>query len=426
MPTSFHTSEYTQVKLHLPTSVLWIITVTGLLSGWWQLRSLVHEWDLHIDMEVYRAGANAFLDNESLYSRPFPVAGIQLPFIYPPFGAFLLTPFHYLSEDLAATSMIVLSGLLTLMCILFVARALVPLGRHLEAFAIAALVWPFALLSEPQTLNASFGQINVVVMALCVLDLVPRRRFLPQGTFIGLAAAIKLTPLVMCLFFLLNRKYRAIFVAAASMLLATGLTACFRLQDTIRYYTDVVFKMNSTKDAGVSTAYISNQSIKGMVTRWLSSPSDAVTHQGLIDAIWFVLSLVTIAGCAVLMAMMLRRQMVVDAALVNALLMLLISPISWSHHWVWLPLVALVLIFRWLSTDGYPVLIGLSASLVSLFCLQIKPLWFYGDLGDESFTMTFFQKLVLSGYTWMAFAVLIAMYFALRKTPVHGEVAPGH
>lgn len=395
----------------------WTLTAIGLISGWWQLRTLLNEWELHIDMEVYRAGARAFVQNQGLYTQPFEVAGLKLPFIYPPFGALLLSPFVYMSDELAASAMILMSGLLTFLCCLLCARALVPAGKNLEALTIAALTWPFALLSEPHTLNASFGQINVVIMALCVLDMAPRRRFLPRGTYIGIAAAIKLTPLVMCLLFLLNKEYRAIIVTALSALSVTALTACYRLSDTIEFYTNTVFKMNSTKDAGVDTAYISNQSIKGMIARWSPSQESALAHQHVIDLTWFVISIATIVGCAILMRLMLKRDMLVDAALVNAALMLLISPISWSHHWVWLPLFAMVLIYRWFTTPGNPVLIGICAAAVSLFSLQIKPMWYFGDLNAVAYSMTFFQKLVLSGYTWMAFAILGMLYVVMRGLP---------
>ncbi|MDU0478474.1 glycosyltransferase family 87 protein [Staphylococcus chromogenes] len=406
------------VRLELPPKVLWIISAIGLMSGWWQLRTLMYKWQLHVDMEIYRAGARAFLANESLYAAPFSVADIKLPFIYPPFGALILTPFVYLSDDLAATSMIMLSGVLTFLCSLLVARALVPRGRHLEALAIACLVWPFSLLSEPITLNASFGQINVLIMALCVLDMVPRRRLLPVGTFIGIAAAIKLTPLVMCLYFLLRKDFRAILTAGCSLLLVTSATALYRFQDTKRFYTEMIFKMNSTKEAGVDTAYISNQSIKGMLARWARSQGEAVAHQSIIDAIWLILSLLTIAGCAYLMREMIQRALLVDAALVNAALMLLISPISWSHHWVWLPLFAMVLLYRWLTIPGHPMLLGISAGIVSLFCLQIKPMWYFGDLNSAAYSMGVWQKIVLSGYTWMAFAVLLSLHLVLRKQPL--------
>lgn len=417
------TAESSAVRIHLPRPVLWVLTATGLISGWWQLRKLIFEWDLHVDMEIYRAGARAFLSNESLYAAPFPVADIKLPFIYPPFGAFILTPFVYLQDNVAAGCMILLSGVLTFLCVLLCARALVPRGRHLEALAIASLVWPFALLSEPVTLNASFGQINVLIMALCVLDVAPRRRWVPVGVFIGIAAAIKLTPLVMCLFFLLRRDYRAIATTAITLAGVTAATALYRWQDTKLFYTSVVFKMNSTKEAGVSTAYISNQSIKGMLSRWAGSQSEAVAHQGLIDAMWLILSLLTIAGCAYLMREMLQCSLVADAALVNAALMLLISPISWSHHWVWLPLFAMVLIYRWLTVPAHPYLLGCSAAVVTLFSLQMKPMWYFGDLGDEALQMGLFQKLVLSGYTWMAFVVLFCLHIVMKDVLAQRESA---
>lgn len=402
-------------RLELTPKTLWTISALALFSGWWQLDSFFRKWDWLLDMEIYRSGARAFLDNQSVYDHSFVVSGIALPFIYPPFGAAILSPFAMVSSKTAALAVLTLSAALTFVCLFVISRALIT--DRLQAFAFACAMWPLSLISEPHAMNASYGQINVLVLALCVLDLVPRKRLLPQGCLIGLAAAIKLTPVALCLYFLLRKDFRAIVWAAVTAITVTGITACFRLTATREFYTDTIFKMNSTNEAGVSTAYMTNQSIKGMLARWAPSQQSAVAHQSLIDIVWLIVVIAVTISAAVLMRKMINGGMLVDAGLVNAALMLMVSPISWSHHWVWMPLFAMVMAYRWFTTPKNPVLLGICAGATWLFCLQIKPHWFFGDLHDEMFRFSLVDKLILSGYLWLMLFNMISLFVVLRKTP---------
>lgn len=404
------------LRLSLSPKILWTVVCTALVSGLWQVYLSFNKWDFLLDMEVYRAGARAFLDNSPLYDHSFNINGVVLPFIYPPFGAAILAPFALVNGHTAALAVLSISAALTFVCLWVVSQAL--MSNRFHATVFACLMWPLALLSEPHTMNASFGQINVLVMALCVLDLVPRKRWLPQGTLIGIAAAIKLTPVALCLFFLLKKDFRAIVWAALTGVAVTLLTACFRFTATKQFFTDTIFKMNSTNEAGVSTAYLTNQSIKGMLARWAPSEEAAQAHQGLIDALWLVFVIIAIIAVGRLMMLMLERNMEVDAALANAGLMLVISPISWSHHWVWMPLFAMVLIYRWLTTPKNPVLLGICAGATWLFCLQIKPHWIFGDLDSEMFHLSLLDKFVLSGYLWLMIFIVVSLFIVLRQTRV--------
>ncbi|MEJ5998724.1 glycosyltransferase family 87 protein [Corynebacterium sp. H130] len=402
------------ITVSLSPKVLWTICLTALASGFWQVYQSFGKWDFLLDMEVYRAGARAFLDNAPLYEHSFDVKGVVLPFIYPPFGAATLAPFAMVDSQTAALAVLGMSALLTFLCLWVIARALITDRFH--AFVFACVMWPLALLSEPHTMNASFGQINVLVMALCVFDVVPRKRWLPQGTLIGLAAAIKLTPVALCLFFLLKRDFKAIGWAALSGAVVTAITACFRWTATKEFFTDTVFKMNSTNEAGVNTAYLTNQSIKGMLSRWAPSEQSAQAHQAIIDGLWLVFVIIAVVAISWLMVVMIKRNMLVDAALANAGLMLIISPISWSHHWVWMPLFAMVLIYRWFTTPKNPVLLGICAGATWLFCLQIKPHWIFGDLNAEMYHLSVVEKFVLSGYLWLMVFIVISLFIVLRQT----------
>jgi alpha-1,2-mannosyltransferase len=379
--------------------------------------------DFPVDMIIYRSGVRAFLEGGEMYSVPMYAGDLALPFIYPPFGALILVPlsiFDVIHSDLAGDIMIMVSSALIIACLWFVLGA-VARGSvdKLSLAALTAATWPVALLIEPVWLNSGFAQINVVIMALVILDLVPRKRVLPQGSLIGIAAAIKITPLAMLLFFLLRRDFRAILVAGASALLATGVAALIRWDATVDYFSTVLLGMGTDSEFGVSTVYQSNSSLKGMLMRWWTSDAALDANSTLTNVIWLVAALLTIVLGGWLMVALFRRDMLVDAALVNALIMLLISPVSWSHHWIWLTLILPVLAWRCLTVLRAPVALSALVFTWAALVLTQPPKWWYGDAIDVHY-LTGVEKFLVSDFVWLGIAVLVAWAFALRRVKPAG------
>ncbi|QGU04410.1 Polyprenol-phosphate-mannose-dependent alpha-(1-2)-phosphatidylinositol mannoside mannosyltransferase [Corynebacterium comes] len=395
-----------------------MVTALGLIAGFGVTGRQLMITDFPVDMIIYRSGVRAFLEGREMYSVPMYAGDLALPFIYPPFGALILVPlsvFDRIHSDLAGDIMVLVSSALILVCLWFVLQA-VTRGSvdKLGLAALTAATWPVALLIEPVWLNAGFAQINVVIMALVVLDLVPRKRFLPQGSLIGIAAAIKITPLAMLLFFLLRKDFRAIIVAGVSGLVATGIAALLRWDATVDYFSTVLLGMGTDSEFGVSTVYQSNSSLKGMLMRWWTSDAALDANSTLTNLIWLVLALLTIGFGGWLMIALFRRDMLVDAALVNALIMLLISPVSWSHHWIWLTLLLPVLAWRCLTVLRAPVVLGALVFLWAALVLTQPPKWWYGDAIDIHY-LTGVEKFLVSDFVWLGIAVPVAWAFALRR-----------
>lgn len=376
--------------------------------------------DFPVDMIIYREGVRAFLEGREMYSVPMYAGDLALPFIYPPFGALALVPLsvgEWLTHDLAGDLMIMLSSALVLVSLWFVLRAAT--GGRVDQdslLALTSVTWAGMMLIEPVWLNAGFAQVNIVIMGLVILDLVPRKRFLPQGTLIGIAAAIKISPLAMLLFFLLRRDIRAILVAAVSALVATGIAALIRWDATVEFFSSVLLGMGTESEFGVDSAYQSNSSLKGMIMRWYLTPESLDAHSTQANVIWLVLSLATIILGGWFMIALMRRDMLVDAALVNAVIMLLISPVSWSHHWVWLTLLLPVVAWRCATILGAPVFLSAWTILWTALVLHEPPKWWYGD-SIEVHALTFTEKLLVSDFVWLAIVLLIAWAVALRRVP---------
>lgn len=407
------------------TTVLQLMAALGVVAGIGVTGRQMMITDFPVDMIIYLEGVRAFLDGGEMYSVPMHAGDLALPFIYPPFGALVMVPFVGLGHDLAGDMMVMLSSALVLLSLWFVLRAATRLDR-LPLAALTAAVWPAMLLIEPVWLNSGFAQLNVVLMALVVLDLVPRRRRLPQGWLIGVAAAIKLTPLAMLLYFLLRRDVRSILVAGVSAVVATGLGALVRWDATKEFFSSVLLDMGSSSEFGVNTVYQSNSSLKGMIMRWFTSQESLDAHSTLVNVLWLGMSLVTVVLGGWLMVALLRRSMLVDAALVNAVIMLLISPVSWSHHWIWLALLLPVLAWRCLTILGAPVALGALVFTWTALVITQPPKWWYGDSIDVH-ALGFWEKFLVSDFVWLGIAVLVAWAAALRtvpdtRTPRAGEV----
>ena len=190
-------------------------------------------------------------------------------------------------------------------------------------------VWwllPAALFLEPVRNTLNYGQVNVALMALVSADCLVVAPRWPRGALVGIAAAVKLTPAAFVLFFLLRRDWRAAGLAALSFCACAGIGFLLAWHDSVEYWTSVIFQASRPG----SPAYAANQSIQGVLARAgldPHSPAGAVT--------WLVLSAVVVALACLGMRRAFAASADAWALSLNAFACLLISPISWSHHWVW-------------------------------------------------------------------------------------------
>ena len=304
----FVRARFSRAWVLIPTSVAIMIFAIGL---WIVGPSL--------DTEVYRAGAHAFRTGTNLYDHRFPVTEStaddisNLPFTYPPFAAILFIPLSFLSPVAAGTVM----NLISLACLWLVSflglRAIGITRAHIWAFPVMAA----ATLTEPFRDTISFGQINIILLTLVLIDvLVPHPRF--TGILSGLAAAIKLTPAVAVVFFLVRRDWGGAIRMVVTAALATLLAAAIKPEISYRYWFETLL---SSERIGSEAGAI-NQSLNGFL------------HRVGIPELWFVFMLVAVA-IAVVAAIRVRNDRLLTISVVM-LIALVCSPISWTHHWVWL------------------------------------------------------------------------------------------
>ena len=183
---------------------------------------------------------------------------------------------------------------------------------------------PAVIYLEPIRSNFDFGQVNVVLMTLVIADCVPRKTPWPRGMLLGLAIALKLTPAVFLLYFLLRRDTRALLVTTASAVVATLAGFALAWRDSLEYWTETVRNTDRIGTVTLNT----NQNIAG-----------ALARLGLGEGERFVVWTVACFAVLGLTVWAARRALGTDepvlALICVAMFGLVVSPVSWSHHWVW-------------------------------------------------------------------------------------------
>jgi alpha-1,2-mannosyltransferase len=289
------------------------------------------------DFEVYRAAGTAVLHGQSPYD--FALHGIQLKFIYTPFAALLFAPLGLPGADLAAGAWTLLS-VLALQGVVWLSLSLagVASGRRRAVLTLAGTVAVLPL--APLLMTVWFGQINVLLLLLVLADLT-RAPDRIRGMGVGIAAGIKLTPLIFIPYFLLTRRYRAAGVAGGTFLATILVGFLAQPSASWKYWAERFF--DTSRIVPADGAQVWNYSIQGVLLRLPSPALHAVW-------IWAVAAAAVGAGGVAVAAWAARRGDEAAGILACAFTGLLVSPVSWPAHWVWcVPLLIVVAGRAWRS-----------------------------------------------------------------------------
>lgn len=279
------------------------------------------------DFMVYRAGGAAVWHGTPLYGVPLGPAGLR--FTYPPFAGLLLAPFAGLTIAGGQVLMLALSAV----ALVVIARASARLAGRTDWTATIALA-VIGLWLEPVVMTLHFGQLNLVLLALVLADVAAAdRRW--SGVGVGLAAGIKLTPLIVIPYLWLSGRRRTATTALATCAGTVALGAVALPTDARRYWLHLV------ATPGDAPNRLVDQSLNGAVLRLLHRTGGA-------GVAWLAVAIALGAvGLATAVRAQRHGQPLLGVCLIGVT-GLLVSPVSWTHHWVWVvPLLALSLDRRW-------------------------------------------------------------------------------
>lgn len=422
----------------------------------------------HFDVYVYWYALNNWFSGNSLYDWYALPDYKMYPFTYPPFGAWALSPLTWFDYETAARLMIMAIALQTAVIVALVGRSL---GWSWgSAFAIAP--WAAILVQqclEPFTQSVGFAQVNTAMMALVMIDVAAPPSWKGRGVASGLAAAIKLTPAIAVLIFLLRRQWRSAITMVATSITVTLLSWVISPGESTRFFFDAMWDPQRAGDA----YYTSNQNLKGFVARALPENTWSIAWAitvalALVAAVWLCLriqaaatsvvtshsasdaaapgplnaatpatgvtvsaasaALVAPAGDAVELAAsdavaapdavatspaspaLPENLATLLTAAVIMTLGLLVSPITWSHHWVWGLASVVALIAVALRLKSAPLA---AVALVQGALFIMAPHWWFSHGQVNELHWNVVEQLVGSSYTLAAIASGVALAWAL-------------
>jgi alpha-1,2-mannosyltransferase len=332
-------------------------------------------WSFPLDLTVYRdAGlivqhVHPYYDphrSSPLYDWPGPPGYGGIKFIYPPFAAL---PFALIPSHVPILRVEQLSSAVNIVAIVLAAAVTVrALGRERglsakRGLGIILIVIAIALMTEPVQRTFYLGQVELVLLALVLWDMFQPDGRWWKGVGVGIAAGIKLVPLIFIPYLLLTRRFRAAAVAAATFALTVVLGFIVLPKDSSRWWLHGLFLRGSYNH---NIIYGGNQSLLALMERLGGSHNEWLAAAVVVG----ILGL----GTATLLDRNGHRVLGVATC---ALTGVLISPISWDHHWVWVLVAAPVFLYYGLIARGWArwACFATGAVVMAIFGAWATRLW---------------------------------------------------
>lgn len=296
-----------------------------------------------VDLLVYRFGAGRVLAGQDLYSVGLTGNPRTLLFDYTPFAALCSIPLTLVTSP--AAQVIGLLGNAALL-VYVVRRTLVRLGVTTSSglWSLGALLVGLLCWLEPVRLSLQLGQVNLLILAVVVADLLgpDTRRW--AGVGIGVVAGIKLTPALFVVFLVLTGRRRAAVVATVTFVATVVLGFLVLPRDSGYFW----LRGGFDDVARITSDPVANTSLKGLFVRM---------HLGGAPPVVATAAL-AVAALAVAVLAWRRGQAVLGLAVVG-MASAALSPFSWSHHWVWVVPLAVHLGHRAYVVGSRPALVAL-------------------------------------------------------------------
>jgi alpha-1,2-mannosyltransferase len=274
-----------------------------------------------LDLHVYRSAAAALVAGRNPYLEVF--TRHHLPFTYPPFALLTFLPLSLGPDVLIEVTWWLVNAVCTVAIVYFLMTRTVRVERRLAIYRSLLIAPILCIALEPIRSNLDYGQINAMLFLATLYDFFgvrPGRR----GVLVGLAAAVKLTPAIFIIYFIVSRDVRAVVRSSATFVAATALGFLVLPSQSVTYWTNEVFRPERT---GPTRGPL-NQSLYGLFHRWPFTPFHS--------ALWLGAVVVFVVAGSLLARSLVQRQQFVAAAVALGLTGELVSPVSWTHHWIWI------------------------------------------------------------------------------------------
>ena len=279
----------------------------------------------HQDLDAYLAAGRAVRNGQPLYApflhHPFPDPALRPAYIYPPLFALLVAPLGLLSNGAANIVWLVVGQAALVAALVITLRWLRP-----PAWAVTAILCATATF-YPLWVDSVQGQANLLVVLLVTAGIAG----IAQGkakfsTALGVAAALKLTPLLLLAWLLLDRRFRDAAWMLAALIGVTAAAALVRFDDTLIFFRQVLSSLAH------GTAFYTNQSLQGVIAR--VATSNPYTQPWTVVPWAYLVAPTLIVAFIVLWVVRTRRQPAMLRAAAFLPLVPLASSVTWPHHLV--------------------------------------------------------------------------------------------
>lgn len=390
----------------LPAGLVFAVVTVAVLAAALTVAALALRDRINIesDFQVYHRGAKAVLDGVN----PYDVATSKgFLFTYPPFAALVVAPLGLLGIDTGfALWTFVSVPLLAASIWIMLGQADSGPRERRARLTVAATV--LSLFTAPVLLHIDLGQMNILLMLITLADLV-RRPGRTQGVGVGIAAGIKLTPLIYVAYLLITGRVRAAAVSAATF--AATVLAGFAVLPgpSADYWGKLVFDTGRIVTPGAGP-YV--QSLRGQLG----------VLPGALHADWFwALSAVVVGLAGLAIAAWANRQGLELLGIIACTMTgLLISPISWPPHWVWVaPAMAL---WAWWALHRRSRSHAFALAVVWLLLVASSLLTFMLQWGTMTFSKA--ELLMLNGLPVLLALAFLAVLAVFLRRRTAAEPAP--
>ena len=340
--TSRPAAEEPAVERVIPRTLVAVLGITGVIALFCVVtfpNDQLNYWGIYnllTDLHVYRWGGEYVSNSLPLYDGllhsldPSQSWRGPMPYTYTPFSAALFVVLANLSFQLMEAAWL---GLIAASTVVVCWTMLSWLGYRRDNRLLWASIFFAATMvfTEPVRTTFWLGQINMVLLALLVLDAAAKGRW--RGTLTGIAAGIKLTPGFLWIHYLVTRQYRTMFMGVAAFIGTIIVGAIAAPRDSLHFWTGGLFEAERIGDIAAP----SNQSASGVLAYYFF---DGDTPRW----VWLIVALVCAAvGLAVAYRVHFRGQPQL-AFVISGMTGCVVSPFSWGHHWVWFVPLMVVLV----------------------------------------------------------------------------------
>ncbi|WP_143229466.1 glycosyltransferase family 87 protein [Actinophytocola xanthii] len=322
-----HTSESRKTAV-LRFSPLLLIPLAVGLAVVARLWIAAGRWTM-IDLKIFQYSGLATWTGADPYHLG--MEGVQYSMTYPPFAGVLLGPLAPLPEEVARILWLTGIFLALQATVWLVARRLgvAPGTRLLLVVAAASAA---LLLFDPVWSELFAGQVNTFLMLVILADLCRRSGSRWRGVGIGLATGFKLIPGLFIVYFAVTRQFREMWTALAAFAATVAVGFVAMPGHAWSYWTEYVWQTDRMMWFFGTPR---NQSLRATLERF-----------GLGAGVWLVVAAVVLVLGMLLCVRLYRRGWELESGLACALLMLLVSPVSWVEYWVWLvPVLTLAAVY---------------------------------------------------------------------------------